>query len=62
MDLEVKLSFMDDLVEQLNYIVARQQRQLDRLVREVAQLQQQLQDVGTGGSPRTLRDELPPHY
>lgn len=62
MDLEVKVSFMDDLVEQLNDIVARQQLQLDRLVREVVQLQHQLQDAGSGSTSRNLRDELPPHY
>jgi SlyX protein len=62
MDLEVKVSFMDDLVEQLNDIVARQQRQIDRLVREVVQLQNQLQDSASGSTARNLRDELPPHY
>jgi SlyX protein len=62
MDLEVKVAFMDDLVEQLNDIVARQQRQIDRLVREVVQLQNQLQDSASGSTARNLRDELPPHY
>jgi SlyX protein len=63
MDLEVKVSFMDDLVEQLNDIVARQGQQIDRLVREVLDLRRQ-QDAatGAGAAPRNLRDELPPHY
>ncbi len=43
-DLEIKLSFTEDLVEQLNEIVARQQA------------------PEPGGTPRSLRDELPPHY
>lgn len=60
-DLEVKLSWADDLLEQLNAVVARQQGQIDALAREVARLRAQ---AATGGpdAPRNLRDELPPHY
>ncbi len=59
-DLEVKASFTEDLVEHLNQIVARQQQQIDRLVRELDQLRQQ--QSHDGGGLRSLRDELPPHY
>ncbi|NMU93948.1 SlyX family protein, partial [Achromobacter ruhlandii] len=41
LDLEVKASFADDLLEQLNQIIVRQQQQIDRLQREVADLRQQ---------------------
>jgi SlyX protein len=58
-DLEVKASFTEDLVEHLNQIVARQQRQIDLLTRELGQLQQQSSE---GATVRSLRDELPPHY
>jgi SlyX protein len=60
-DLEIKASFMEDLVDHLNQIVVRQQQQIDRLSREVASLRQQAPDGGGGGF-RSLRDELPPHY
>ncbi len=60
LDLEVKASFADDLLEQLNQIIVRQQQQIDRLQREVADLRQQAPE---GAAPfRSLRDELPPHY
>lgn len=59
-DLEIKLSFTEDLVEQLNGIVARQQAQIELLARELTQLRQQAPEPG--GTPRSLRDELPPHY
>ncbi|WP_407069027.1 SlyX family protein [Leptothrix ochracea] len=59
-DLEIKASFMEDLVDHLNQIVVRQQQQIDRLSREVALLRQQAPD--SGGGFRSLRDELPPHY
>lgn len=60
-DLEVKASYADDLLEQLNDIVARQQGQIDALARALAELR--AQHAGADAEPgRTLRDELPPHY
>lgn len=61
MELEIKASYSDDLLEQLNLTIYRQQQQIDALINEVRQLRQQ---VPEGGSPaaRNLRDELPPHY
>ena len=60
-DLEIKASFTEDLVEQLNQVVIRQQQQIDALVAEVLALRQQSVDTGAPGF-RSLRDELPPHY
>lgn len=60
-DLEVKTSFNEDLLEQLNQIVFRQQEQIDALIREVHELRRQNPDGGPQGGSN-LRDELPPHY
>lgn len=60
-DLEIKASFTEDLVEDLNQLIVRQQQQIDMLIREVLQLRQQSTDTSQG-SFRSLRDELPPHY
>lgn len=60
-DLEVKASFADDLLDELNRLVARQQAQLDRLEREVTELRRQAATEPLG-STVDLRDELPPHY
>ena len=35
-DLEIKASFNEELLDQLNEVVVRQQRQIDALLREVA--------------------------
>lgn len=62
--LEEKSSYAEDLLDELNRLVYRQQQQLDQLTREVVQLRQQLaqaSDASTGAA-RNLRDELPPHY
>lgn len=59
-DLEVKLSFLEDHLETLDALVAEQRRQIEVLVREVVQLRRETPS-GDGGA-RNLRDELPPHY
>jgi len=61
-ELEIKASFAEDLVDQLNQVIVRQQEQIDALVQQVSQLKAQ-QGQSSGGSEfRSLRDELPPHY
>jgi SlyX protein len=60
-DLEIKASYSEDLLDQLNQTIFRQQQQIDQLVRAISQLQQQVPDEGANGT-RSLRDELPPHY
>lgn len=61
MELEVKASFTEDLLDQLDQVIVRQQEQIDQLVRELARLRQQPGDAGSGG-PRAASDDLPPHY
>jgi SlyX protein len=58
-ELEIKASFADDLLEQLNDLVARQQQQIDALQRELIALRQQVRDGGPASGPI---DERPPHY
>jgi len=60
-ELEIKASFMEDLVDHLNQAIIQQQHQIELLVREVTHLRQQSPDAG-GAVVRSLRDELPPHY
>jgi SlyX protein len=59
--LEIKASFAEDLLDELNRVVIRQQQQIDALVRELAQLREQQQSGVAGGAARLL-DDLPPHY
>ncbi|AMM24783.1 SlyX family protein [Variovorax sp. PAMC 28711] len=59
-NLEIKASYTEDLLEQLNLAVYRQQQVIDSLALQVAQLRQQSPEQG--GGARTLLDELPPHY
>lgn len=59
-ELEVKLAFAEDMLDALNATVYRQQQSIERLLREVKELREQL--AATPGEFRSLRDEIPPHY
>ncbi|MEH6625012.1 MAG: SlyX family protein [Motiliproteus sp.] len=61
-ELESRLAFQDDSIEQLSDTVARQQRQIDDLTQMVKIINKQLtsssQDSGSG----TADEPPPPHY
>lgn len=59
--LEIKISYAEDMLDTLNALVAKQQDQIDLLLREVSRLRQQDSGLAAGG-PVAPRDELPPHY
>ena len=59
--LEIKASFTEDLLDELNRVVIRQQQQIDALVRELTELREQ-QPSGVAGNAARLTDDLPPHY
>ncbi|MCX7178243.1 MAG: SlyX family protein [Proteobacteria bacterium] len=61
-EIEIKLSFSEDMLEALNRTVFRQQQQIEKLQKEMYALRQQLQNDDTQATPRDLRDEIPPHY
>ena len=63
MALEVKASFTEDLLDELNRTVARQQQQLEALARELVRLRGQVEEMGEqDGAGDGTRQEVPPHY
>ena len=60
-DLEVKASYADDLLDQLSDQIYRQQQQIDLLLHELRLLRDRMPEAGSG-APRNLRDDIPPHY
>jgi len=60
-ELEIKQSYSDDLLEELNLMVFKQQAQIDNLAAQVQRLQQS-QARGTPEEGHDPRAELPPHY
>ncbi len=59
--LEIKASFTEDLLDQLNLTIYQQQQLIDKLTHEVIHLRQQMPE-NAQGQQRNLRDEIPPHY
>ncbi len=60
-DLEIKISYSEDMIDELNRTVFRQQQQIDLLINELRALRQQMM-ASAPAEQRSLRDELPPHY
>lgn len=60
-ELEIKLGLADDMLDQLNQTLFRQQQLIERLARELDELRHQVPE-GAGGAFRSLHDEVPPHY
>ena len=60
-ELETKMAFSEDMLEELNRTVFRQQQQIEQLEQEIRALRQQLQ-ASMPAEQRSLTDEVPPHY
>lgn len=64
-DLQVKIAFLDDLVESLNQMVASQQRSILDLQQQMQLLYQRVESYQNGDEgvePFDPLKEVPPHY
>jgi SlyX protein len=59
-NLEIRIAFMEDLIDEMNRTLFRQQQRIDLLSGEVVALREQLRNAP--GETPTPRDEIPPHY
>jgi SlyX protein len=60
-ELEIKASYTEDLIDQLDKVIVRQQAQIDLLIKAITELRLSSTDGGLG-TARNLRDDLPPHF
>jgi SlyX protein len=60
-ELEIKASYTEDLMDQLDKVIVRQQEQIDLLIKTITELRLSSTDGGLGAA-RNLRDDLPPHF
>ena len=60
-ELEVKISFCEELLDELNRTVYHQQQRLDSLQKEMIALREQAR-TAMPDEPRGPPDETPPHY
>ena len=64
-DLESKFSFQEDLLNELNNAVVRQQKQINHLIQEVSQIKSHVLEIVDGQSVsggQDSKNEIPPHY
>ena len=71
-ELEIRLSYFEDLLDTLNGLVARQSGQIEALGRELSRMRERLESgtasgsaggSGAGADPASgFLDERPPHY
>jgi SlyX protein len=63
-ELEIKLSYTEDLVEELNQAVSRQQVQISLLQDQLRTVFQQMRQMAPGeqGDQGDPREDVPPHY
>ena len=64
-ELEMRVTFQEDVIAQLNEALINQQRRIDELVAHVRKLTEQLEQLhnqGVEAAPYSAQDERPPHY
>jgi len=63
-ELEARAAFQDDLIESLNQVVARQDREVTDLARRVKALETRLAELAEAASlpGGSAGHEVPPHY
>lgn len=63
-ELETRVAFQDDTIEQLNQIITTQQQQIDRLHKEVVAIVARISESGEAASNIANQSEEtpPPHY
>ena len=60
-ELQIKCSYLEDIVDKLDVVVIHQQTQIDLLIKEVKYLRQQ--DNSDNKQENSIaKIELPPHY
>ncbi len=62
-ELEAKSALADDLLDELNRTVFRQQQQIEQLARDLQAVRERVRDLAI--APRAAADpgdEVPPHY
>lgn len=61
-NIETKISFQEDLVEELNKVVYQQQQKLNQLEAFCTSLAGQIQSLAEAGNESKPANEMPPHY
>jgi len=61
-NIEAKITFQEDLIEELNKTVYQQQQKLERLEAICKSLARRIQSLAEAGNEEMPANERPPHY
>lgn len=61
-ELQTRIAFQEQALEEMNLIVTKQQDQLDRLLRELGLLKDQYDDLAHQSPGGSSEQDKPPHY
>ena len=61
-DIETKLAFAEQTIEDLSSELYRHQKKIDQLEMAFKQLRPYLEKLSAHSGPVKLEDEIPPHY
>ncbi len=61
-NIEIKLAFQEDLIEELNKVIYLQQQKINQLQAICSSLANHLQSLAEAGNERPAGNEKPPHY
>ncbi|AFT67531.1 MAG: SlyX protein [Cycloclasticus pugetii] len=62
-ELEIKVAYQEDTIQQLDRVLCQQQDQIDSLKKQIKELTNRSQDTSTDTkSLFSALDEVPPHY
>jgi SlyX protein len=61
-ELETRLAFQDNTLQDLNTVVVRQQREIDALTREIETLKAQIRTLAPELVASRAEEVPPPHY
>jgi SlyX protein len=61
-DLQMRIAYQEDSIEQLNRIIIKQQSEIDLLKGEIQQLKGMIEEVAESLTDSAAGSERPPHY
>jgi SlyX protein len=61
-ELETKLAYQEDMIQELNSVICRQQDQIDDLIAKFGLLVERANELSSKASLARAEDEIPPHY
>lgn len=61
-DLETRIAFLEDAQQQLSDVIARQEKEIERLLHRVSELEEQLRQAAPSLIADAAEESPPPHY